>query len=401
MRDILYLQLRTPSEEVPLAYAQAGVPATSDLTTQHATLDDILKLAPGRQLVMFVPGIEVRLTSVQVPARQLQKVLQAAPYALEDQLADDVDTLHFAIGPRQTDDAHPVAITARERMECWLAPLRARGLVPDAIIPETLCLPLPSEPWHWTALVDADRITVRTGAFSGFVCTLDELPATVSLADPEGRASLQIHLPRDNEHDFTALNRPVNLLPGHDSTLSVLTRNWRPETAINLLQGAYSQKEDWRGRMRPWKMVGALAAVWAVLTLLNTGVQTIRLRGELRAQETKNLERFQTLFPDETKIVDLAAQIEQQWTALHENRPAPLFELIEVLSASLTAHPGLTLQSLQFRDGALYMNLTASDLQVLENLRSWYGARRDTALEVQAANAGSAGVQIRLKLSAA
>jgi general secretion pathway protein L len=418
LRDTLYLQFREAAPDGRLAYALTGAQPGLGVVAEHATLDTILALAPGKRLVLFVPGADVRLASVQVPARQPQKVLQAAPYVLEDQLAEDVDTLHFAIGPRQADGSHPVAVTARTRMESWLAPLRAHNLRPDAVIPETLCLPMP-EAGRWNALAEAgviekDRmsptlahgaapgqITVRTGAFAGFTCAPDELNTYLQLADPENLIPLRLFVPRSVDADFTRLSRPVELLPGYGSGLEVLVRYFRPESSINLMQGLHSQQENWQRHVAPWRTAGAIAALWAVLALTQDALQTWRLGKELDAQEAQNLARFQGLFPGETKIVNLSVQAEQQGAALRGGERAPLFQMLGTLSASLSANPGLSLRSLQFREGALYLDLTGNDLQALEGLRSWYASRREALLEVQAANAGAQGVQIRLKLTLA
>ena len=61
----------------------------------------------------------------------------------------------------------------------------------------------------------------------------------------------------------------------------------------------------------------------------------------------------------------------------------------------------MSLQGLQFRDGDLFLSLTGTDLQALERLRAYYGENATANLEVQTANAGSDGVQIRVRLSAA
>lgn len=403
MRDTLYLQFRDPSPIAPdgrLAYAVIGSEPGLGVMAEHGTLENILALAAGRRLVLFVPGADVRLASVQVPARQTQKVLQAAPYALEDQLAEDVDTLHFAIGSRQADGSHPVAVVARARMESWLAPLRERKLTPDAVVPETLCLPVP-DAGRWNALAEPAQISVRTGPFSGFACAPEELNTYLQLADPENLIPLRIFVPRPVETDFSRLTRPVELLPGYGSGLEVLARHYRPETAINLMQGHYSQQEDWRLRVAPWRTAGALVALWAVLALTHDALQTYRVGRELEAQEAQNLARFQGLFPAETKIVNLAAQTEQQWTALRGGARAPLFQLLGTLAASLSANPGLSLRALQFREGALYLSLTAIDLQAYERLRQWFESQREARLDPQSVNASNDGVQIQLKLTPA
>jgi general secretion pathway protein L len=76
-----------------------------------------------------------------------------------------------------------------------------------------------------------------------------------------------------------------------------------------------------------------------------------------------------------------------------------LFLLMQSAALGLSQTPGLTLKNAQFREGALYLDLSGTDLQVLEQLRSWFAGHRNTRLEVQTADAGESGVQIRLKLT--
>lgn len=406
MRETLHIQLRdAAADEDAVAYAIGGAAPGAALRVEQAPLAQALAQAAGRRVVAFVPGADVRLSTVQVPARQALRILQAAPYALEDQLAEDVDTLHFAIAPvpprHRGGEPHGVAIVARTRMDQWLQALRTRGVRPDALVPETLALPLP-EAGGWTGLAEPGRVTVRTGTFSGFTCALDDLGTYLQLADPEARVPLRLHVAQGLDHDFTRLGRPLELLPGHASALEVLVRHWRPELAIDLLQGAYSRKEDWQRIARPWRVAAGVATAWAAVALLGQGVQAVRLGAELQAQEQANIERYRELFPGTTRFDNLALQAQQQLIALRGGGArAPLFQLLDALAASLVANPGLTLQSLQFREGALYLSMTAGDLQTLENLRGWYAQRPQVVLAVQDTNAAPDGVQIRLKLTPA
>lgn len=402
MRDTLYLQLRDAAPEAPLSYALASAQPGVGVQSQRAPLDTILALAPGRRLVLFVPGTDVRLASVQVPARAPQKILQAAPYALEEQLAEDVDTLHFAIGApgRGEGGGHPVAVVARTHMDRWLAPLRAAGLRADAVVPETLGLPAP-DAGHWTGLAEPHGVSVRTGPYSGFTCALDDLDACLAIADPDARGTLRLFVTREVEFDFSRVSRPLELLPGYASGLEVLARHWQPDASIDLLQGAYAEAEDWRRLAKPWRLAAGLAAAWLAVSAVYAGTSAWRTGKELTALNRSNFERCQQVFPKDCVREELMPSvIEQQARLLRggSGSRAPLFALLGSVSAALRATPGLTLESVQFREGALYLGLTGSDLQALEALRAWYAARRDTRLEVEAANAGASGVQIRLKL---
>ena len=73
---------------------------------------------------------------------------------------------------------------------------------------------------------------------------------------------------------------------------------------------------------------------------------------------------------------------------------------MQSLSEALAVTPGLKLTGMQYRDEALYLSMSAKDLQVLEKLRAWFDEQADRELEVQSANAETDGAQIRARLSA-
>lgn len=403
MRNTLYIRLRATDPGADTAYCIAPPQAVASFPVQHAPLETLLLQAvgAGHRIVVLVPSADVRLASIDVPARQAAKVLQAAPYALEDQLADDVDTLHFALGPRQKDGRWPVAVISRAKMNEWLRPFTECGLLPDAVIPDALCLP-PADGDRWSALAEADLISVRSAPFSAFSCVPEDLELFLQLADPERKASLRIVVPREATPDFTRLPWPVDLLPGFVSPLEALLQGYRPETNINLLQGPYSQQEDLKRLWLPWRASAALLAIWVGFAAILHGAQGWQLQRELQRQDAANVQRYQQLFPAETRIVDLPAQVEQQFAALKgSGAQGGLLPLMQVLGEALAAAPGFSVQSLQFRDGALYAALGGSDLQQLEALRGWFNTPRAASLEVQSANSGSEGAQVRIKLTPA
>ena len=68
-------------------------------------------------MVGLLPAGDVVTLDAELPARAGAKLLQAVPYALEEQVADDIDDLHFAIGARAADGRTPVCIVARSLMQ--------------------------------------------------------------------------------------------------------------------------------------------------------------------------------------------------------------------------------------------------------------------------------------------
>lgn len=402
MRETLYIRLHAGAADEMVDFAVvAGDIAVRAPLVQRAVLDDALRLASTRRLVVFVPGAEVRLTSASVPARQPAKVLQAVPFALEDQVADDIDTLHFAIGPRQAEGHHPVAVVARRRMDEWMNAFRSHGLRPELLVPDVLALPWDGIGTSWSALREPDQVLVRNGAWSGFACDPADLYTFLQFADPDRAHPLRLLLVDTAAFDPGALDWPLELLPGYATPLAALIASFHPERAINLLQGAYSQRRDLQKLWQPWRLAASFAAAWLVISGIAFAVENWRLGREVAEQEKANIARFIQLFPTQTRIQNLEVQLDQQLRLAAAGGSGSLFPLLHTLTAALNANAGLKLTGLQYREGALFLSLTGSDLQVLESLRAWFASQPATALEVQSANAGSGGVQIRLKLSRA
>ena len=403
MRETLYIRLRETSPGATTAYVVAAeaLPGTAaaGVRAQYAPLEQVLTLAAGRKTIVFIPGGEVRLTQVKVPARQPAKVLQAAPYLLEDQFAEDVETLHFALGARLADGSFPVAVVSRDSLDEWLRPFREQDHMPNALVPDTLALPW--DAGAWTVLAESGQMTARCGAYSGFSCVPEDFELFLQMAGGAEQTPLRMLVTREVTSDFTALQRPVELLPGFDDGLEALVHHLRMSQAINLLQGSYSQRESFERIWRPWKLAASLAAAAFVLGVVTNAVDAWRLGREVRARESANAERFHQIFPNEpVKPNLLEQQVEQQALVLRgSGGQNGLFFLLQQASGALAATPGLTLNNMEFREGALFLDLRSSDLQSLEQLRGWFGSHPGAALDVVTAESGADGARFQVKLS--
>ncbi|WP_169577754.1 type II secretion system protein GspL [Sinimarinibacterium sp. CAU 1509] len=401
MRETLYIRLGVVDPDTPVAFCIARADAVASFVVEHAPLRALASQAAHRRVVVLVPSADLRLTSASIPARQGAKALQAAPFFLEDQLADDIDDLHFALGARQADGVWPVAVVGRERMNAWQSLLSDSGLRADALIPDALSLSVP-DAQHFSVLIDGSQVIVRTDASGGFVCQREDLELCLGIADPDKVRTLRLIVPRDQAFDPSTLSWPHELSHGFAEPLEALLQNLRGSQPINLLQGNYSIQQDWLRYAGPWRVAAGLAGIAFVLAAANHGVQAYRLGAELEAQDAANRQRYQQIFPAETRIVDLSAQLDQQLTRLNGGQSGPAFvSLMSVLAEAVDAVKGLTTQSVQFREGALYVSLSSDSLQALEKLKAWFETSRPARMEVQSANAGSEGVQIRIKLSPA
>lgn len=411
MRETLHIRLpdlnQAPAADIAsleagvVAYAITSTEPPVSVLVREAVLSEVLELAIGKLIRLYAPAQDVRLLSAAVPAKQASKAVMAVPYALEDQFAEDVETLHFALASNQQGNGEwPVAVVAADYMRAWLAPFNARGLVPEALFPETLALPWRDD-GRWTVLAEPQHMTVRAGPTAGFGCLAEDLELFLGLAEGEAKQPLRILLTQGVDTDFTQLERDVELLPGLSHPLEALVRHYRPAQSINLLQGPFAMRRAWVREWQAWKLPALLLLAVFALSVLGNGISALVLKAQATAQEKANEERFRTLFPSEQRIVDLRVQAERQFTALSGgNHSGSLMVLIDAFAGGLKAAPTLQVEGMQYREGALFLSLSGSDLSALDQLKEHFAAGRGGArLEVQAANSGEEGVQIRIKLS--
>ena len=107
-----------------LAGPQAGLPAER-----------------GERIDVIVPSDTVLLLRAPRVAKQRHQLEQALPFAIEEQLAAPVESLQVAIADSDGGDTLVAAVVSHARLDAWLAPLRAAGLEPDRVVPESWLLP--------------------------------------------------------------------------------------------------------------------------------------------------------------------------------------------------------------------------------------------------------------------
>ena len=87
--------------------------------------------------LVLVPGTDVLLAEPVLPLKSGAKLAQVVPFALEEQLAADVEDLHFAVGKREARPVTPVAVVVARAHGRHGGALRDAALHADAIYAET------------------------------------------------------------------------------------------------------------------------------------------------------------------------------------------------------------------------------------------------------------------------
>lgn len=404
MRDQLFIRI---TNEFPqqLPWLRISDKAGRTAMSQNNVVE-LAAEAAGCQVIVFVPGQYVLLTHTLVPSRQRQHILNAVPYALEEQLADDIDDLHFALGPRDEDGTVHVAVVKRQQMANWVTELRTAGIEPDIMLPDTLATPWAED--SWSLLVEAGDALLRLGRFSG--CAIDgqnihHLLAmiTVEQLGADEQQTLNYY---DVRQDAQAPDEIDNLVIKHqvgdESALQVLAHNYSPATSINLIQGQFSRREQYGKLLRPWRATAALLLAVLVVVMGQTMADHMHLK---RQQEHMNEQInliFTETFPQARNIVNarerMAIELKQLQTGGSGDQG--FLELLSTSGAVLALVDGMTMRQMNYRDGNLDLALTIGDLQELEQLKEMLAEKQELNVELQSATTRDTYVEARLRLQA-
>jgi general secretion pathway protein L len=400
MADWLLLRLpRAPQADASWLVASAsGAPLTA---TQSGPLSQAAPAAAGRRVCALLPGNDVLLAEPEVPARSGVKLQQVVPYALEEQLAEDIDKLHFATGKRAADSSRvPVAVVSRALMAESLAALRAAGIEPECLYADSELLPV--NPGQAVALLEDDLVFVRApgapptclpvaalrealdiarsaprtaltaveAAAAESAAAADDAGAGRGLILYAGTAEWQAHgaLFEEARGQFASLK--VQLLS--DGPLALFAQQLPAANTVNLLQGGYAQKSARSVAVGAWRVA-------ALLLLALVGLHVAGKAAELRVLKSKESQvdaairdTLRTALPAEASssgTADARRRLEQRLLAVRSGGGSNgLLGALQALAQAKNAAPGTSLQSLNFHDGGIELTLNSPDAASLDHL---------------------------------
>ncbi len=341
----------------------------------------------ARRVIVLVPGAEVSLYQARVPGSNRQRILRAIPFALEEELANDVETLHFAIGQSLGDDGYPVAVVDRQRMDDWMEQLREAGIHAHQCVPDMLALPRAE---GWSLLPEADTVLVRSGDYSGFSCDMDNLSVLVAMLTAREELPKTANIFSAAILDLEGID--VTLDVTQQQPLELFARGWFAGPTIDLLQGDYSRREEWGRYLRPWKTSAALFVAALVLSSVSAGLNYSHLSQQKEQLDTDIQALYKQTFPKARRIVNPRAQMEQELKKLQRRDGGGGADFLGMFAETanvVRVAKGVAVKGASYRDGRLDLELLADNLQLLDSLKQSLVNSGSLDAEIQSATTES------------
>jgi len=415
MRKRVVIRLHTAERAAEASWVVLdGANDEPPVVMKQGSLAELSEVTMTARVLLLAPSMDVLLLQADVPPVNQKKLLNAVPYALEEQLIDDVDNQHFATGSRNDAGLLNTAVVEDELMKDWLIQLRAVGIQVNMIIPDVLATPYADG--QWTLFLEDHSAMLRTGPQSGLAMDASNASllyeSALRLAQESPPKKVQVYdfrtvsdgqsnpwLPQTESSQDEPLE--IEIIQPGEPAIGLLAASLVEQQAINLLQGEYSHREQIGKLWRPWRLAAGFLVGLLVLQLLQGVMVQSQLENELSHLRNQINEHYMQTFPDAKRVVNARAQMESKLKALRGGGSSgedAFLALLEQVSKPLSQAHDVKLTRFAYRVGKLNVTLKINNLQQLDQLKQTLAANGDLVVDIQSASSRKGKVEARLQI---
>lgn len=326
-----------------------------DAPLERRTIDEVRALQINARTIVVLPTEMCSIHEVELPQLSERKARIAIPYALEEQVAQHVSSVHFAFDSQwYQNNRYLVVAIDKQYLIDLIAKLSAVDLTFDVV---TL---------DWCALSAGEACLIET---------------SLLIDDPTFKGAVSIELVDLylNRRPSTAPpvilfndSPPVQNMTTHqlvDCSLYVwVAQQLFKHSPLNLCQGELQHDTHQHANFRWYQLSAMLAGLWLVSLV---GVNTINLYA-LTKQNTSLDQQiaviYHEFFPQARQVISPKFRINQllrNSTGIHD---AVLWVLLNKLAIAANK-PSLIVQQVRFQNQTLSVTLSSQDFAQLEAMQ--------------------------------
>ncbi len=364
----------------------------------------------GFALHVIVPAEIALFERVVLPARNQRQALQALPFLVEEQLADDVENTHLAVGRKLSDGSWPVLAINTSWMQSLLNYLQGHGIQPNAVYVDANMLATKDS--QLCIIMHASRVLLRSHSIAVAI-DIANAPLVMQLLENfSAYRFVDIYLDPDNEKqqilaqqwatEFAALEEIKTTIEPLTTQLSSFLS--AEMAGINLLQGRFFFKQKSEGLS--WWHVGIAAVL-----LLVIGQTTLQLtsgwyfNGAAEIAERSAEDQYRKLFPSARQVSDprkrLASRLAEAGSSNSSDSSFVTVFGSSVQALNSVADAGITIQQLRYdgKRAELGLDLKAGSIEQIDKFKQAL-MKRSLQADIDSANESEEGVLGSIKIRA-
>jgi len=300
-------------------YARAGQKLAGGMAAQFDEVQQILEqnTIDDVQIIGLVPANNINSTQVSIPGKQTRFVQQALPFAVEEQLTEDLDSVHLALGDKNPGGSYSVEVINRRLFECFYNALAETGYAINGIFSDASLLPIKDidiaigfeDEW---ALVNFAPHTVSRIKLFNLANYFESSLVKDDGTETEGSKKVSCYIPPQQLESLKILLAELQQNEGVEFTshdlniplIELLCESWFQlgTQGINLCQGDFKVASKNGPSFKKWAAVAAVAGVWFLLQVgLDIG-KGYYYQAEANKYEHQALQVYKNIFPAERRV---------------------------------------------------------------------------------------------------
>ncbi|ABM01979.1 general secretion pathway protein L [Psychromonas ingrahamii 37] len=320
-----------------------------------------------RRVICLLPGVDICIKKVVIKGAFNRQMQQALPYLVEEELASDVEKLHFNVIAKETHLVH-VAICDKQKMYDWIDWLEKAQINCKQFIPEGLTLPLP-EDGKWQAIKLGEQWLIRETANIAWSC--DHSMLNTILESKLKNSADEDLVPRIESYS-PVIEDSVAEWSSHDAMLPMeLLAIGTKNNPVNFLTAEFKPVKEVSPYIKKWRIPAAAGVLLFIVSVLNIYSHTLQVQAETELIQQQVETIYSQAFPRESKL--RYARINYKLdTMLKELQGSSVeFDFLTVLddlSPALMSLKEFEISSLKFdsKKQELQLALTAPSFQAFE-----------------------------------
>ena len=249
-------------------------------------------------------GNDITIKTVDIPGSNTKQRLKAAPFAMEEQLATDVEDMHFSY--RANKDSQAIQVTAIEHdaFKAYLTALEDLQITAHRIVPMAALLDTPED---CISLMQIEDYLLINDGSAQWVTDAQAAQIQLTLLEQDDQALLY----------WGAEEAPTWLLGrSFDIQTQAMLDPWTSlvsrldNAVVNMLSGPYAPKTDLLKVSKSWRRTLQFAASLLVLHLAYMAVELTFLSQAKSGLEEEVTALYQEVVPG-ARVVNARRQMQQ------------------------------------------------------------------------------------------
>ncbi len=355
--------------------AQQEVIASGEVSG-WSQLEQLRSYTEQRPTIVLVSASDVVLSQVEVPAGASRQFESMLPYLVEDDVAQDVEDMHFSV-LRKAGNLVDIAAIDREFLSSFLAELASIGMDVKRVIPDVLAVPAQE---GLTAAQIGTEWLIRKGDYQG-LCVDDEWLALFShsdwVKDQDNFLSLTAFTPLPE----LSLAEQQEWQHSPSPLVMQLLTEQALVSKVNLLTGAFRAKSSVLKYWNIWKKVVFTAILLIAVLVSYNMIEAQRFEQQAQSYRTESERIFRTVFPERKRIPTvsyLKRLMNDEVNALQGGgSEGSVIEWLTHLPETFGSIKGMELQSIKYDSnrGEVRLEASSKDFQSFEQARMKLGDR--------------------------